>query len=116
MEEVDNFLLPLVFGFPRLQFLGYGFGAVDAAALLGFPPGAFWKSCVDFWVAALVLLAASAVTTREVCERNRHDVVPLVQRTNSLYFIDVRGGVVKSHSRGSFLSRTCHCCVMLTYE
>ncbi|CAN0043808.1 unnamed protein product, partial [Ectocarpus fasciculatus] len=52
-------------------FLGYGFGAVDAAALLGFPPGAFWKACVDFWVAALVLLAASAVATREVRERNR---------------------------------------------
>ncbi|CBN74556.1 conserved unknown protein [Ectocarpus siliculosus] len=52
-------------------FLGYGFGAVDAAALLGFPPGAFWKSCVDFWVAALVLLAASAVTTREAFRMER---------------------------------------------
>lgn len=75
-----------MFGFPPLHVLGYGFGAVDAAALLGFPPGAFWKSCVDFWVAALVLLAASAVTTREVRERNRNDVVPMDTKNGQLIF------------------------------
>eukprot|EP00904_Undaria_pinnatifida_P013853 jgi/Undpi1/9599/HiC_scaffold_27.g12055.m1 len=45
--------------------LGYGFSALDAAAWFGLPPGAFWKSCVDFWVAALVLLLAAAVASRE---------------------------------------------------
>lgn len=39
---------------------------MDTASWLGLPPGAFWKSCVEFWVAALVLLVASAVATREV--------------------------------------------------
>lgn len=45
---------------------GYGFGAVNAASWFSLPPGPFWKSGVDFWVAALVLLLTSMVATREV--------------------------------------------------
>ncbi|CAB1116653.1 unnamed protein product [Ectocarpus sp. CCAP 1310/34] len=72
-------------------FLGYGFGAVDAAALLGFPPGAFWKSCVDFWVAALVLIAASAVTTREAFRMERPRALA-AKRGGSPSYTVVEGG------------------------
>eukprot|EP00903_Cladosiphon_okamuranus_P005670 g5633.t1 len=60
--------------------LGYGFGAVDAASWLGLPPGAFWKSCVEFWVAALVLLVASAIATREAYQLERPQGLPFLKR------------------------------------
>lgn len=44
---------------------------MDLASWLGLPPGVFWKSCLEFWFAALVLLVSSAVATREARERKK---------------------------------------------
>ncbi|CAM9446239.1 unnamed protein product [Ectocarpus sp. 4 AP-2014] len=82
----------IVISYGAGTFLGYGFGAVDAAALLGFPSGTFWKSCVDFWVAALVLLAASAVTTREAFRMERPRALAAEQGGSPSYTIIEGGG------------------------
>ncbi|CAM9864902.1 unnamed protein product [Scytosiphon promiscuus] len=60
--------------------LGYGLGAVDAASWLLLPPGPFWKSCVDFWVAAFVLLLTSVVATREAYRLERPRVPRVKQQ------------------------------------
>lgn len=59
--------LPIVSPAAAFFFLlGYGFGAVDVSGRFGLPPGAAWKSCVDFWVAAAFLLVSAAIASVEV--------------------------------------------------
>ncbi|CAM9530599.1 unnamed protein product [Ascophyllum nodosum] len=47
------------------MLLGYAFGTLDSAGWFGLPLEAFWKTCVDFWVAAVFLLVSAAVASVE---------------------------------------------------
>ncbi|CAM9311467.1 unnamed protein product [Pylaiella littoralis] len=90
-QPVANTVILISYGAGTL--LGYGVGAMDLASRLGLPPGAFWRSCADFWLAALVLLACSVVATRQafLLERSRTSVTKQGPSSSSSYSVLGRG-------------------------